>query len=96
MSADNGIYILPSPNGDKLEYRVAHCQAIENVDYDPMYEVLLFSKSPVYGSQQEAAAVAIEMSKNYDILEYGVALLEERRFPFPRQTYQEAEKVLFK
>jgi hypothetical protein len=96
MSADNGIYILPSPNGDSLEYRVAHCQAIENIDYDPMYEVLLFSKSPVYTSQQEAAAVAIEMSKSYDILEYGVALLEDRKQPFLNQSYKEAEEILFK
>ena len=96
MSADNGIYILPSPKSDSFEYRVAHCQAIENIDYSPMYEVLLFSKSPVYTSQQEAAAVAIEMSKHYDILEYGVALLDERKQPFPTETYKEAEDKLFK
>ena len=50
-----------------------------------MYEVLLFSKSPVYTSQQDAATVVIEMSKDYDVLEYGVALLEDRKQSFSIQ-----------
>jgi hypothetical protein len=34
MSADNGIYILETPTSDGgLEYRVAHLQAVENVEW---------------------------------------------------------------
>lgn len=33
MSADNGIYILITPKDLTQEYRVAHLQAIENVDW---------------------------------------------------------------
>jgi len=95
MSADNGIYILPSPTPNGLEYRVAHAQAIENVDYDPMYEVLLFSKAPVYASEQEAVLAAFEKAKDYDVLEYGVAMLEPRDAPFSSQTYEQACQTLF-
>lgn len=35
MSADNGIYILESLVHDGKEYRVAECQAIENINYVP-------------------------------------------------------------
>jgi len=36
MSADNGIYILSTPRkrGPGREYRVAHLQAVENMEYD--------------------------------------------------------------
>lgn len=34
MSADNGIYILETKRADGWEYRVAHLQAIENINYD--------------------------------------------------------------
>ena len=31
MSADNGIYILETTNNGEKEYRVAHCQAVDNI-----------------------------------------------------------------
>lgn len=34
MSADNGIYILQTPKGNKFEFRVAHLQAVENFKWD--------------------------------------------------------------
>ena len=35
MSADNGIYILKTPDGKGgFEYRVKHCQSIENIYWD--------------------------------------------------------------
>ncbi|MAH32739.1 MAG: hypothetical protein CMG78_12160 [Marinobacter sp.] len=34
MSADNGVYILITQKGDLHEFRVAHLQNIDNVDWD--------------------------------------------------------------
>jgi hypothetical protein len=69
MSADNGIYIVGSPKSEldsTLEYRVAHCQAVENAvegDYvhthcEPevfdAYRVALFGRSQVYATIEDA------------------------------------------
>src|SRR6266581_5498298 len=42
MSADNGVYILVTPSeGGSQEFRVAHLQAVENVEY---------GRCPIHGS----------------------------------------------
>lgn len=90
MSADNGIYILKT-EGD--EFRVAHCQAIENLTYgdpggDEEYMLLLFSDSEVFGDEQEAMMKAKEL---YDeimadefcpVVEYGIQFISlPKKFP---------------
>jgi hypothetical protein len=68
MSADNTIGILVTRNrkGEGLEFRVAHVQAIENLEYEPDYPAgpkpvlsreyarLLFGRAPYF--TDEAAA----------------------------------------
>jgi hypothetical protein len=81
MSADNGIYILKS---DGPEWRVAHAQAIENINYnratgktDPNHfnigeVVRYFGESQVFLSEEEALLEARRMESGYPILEYGI------------------------
>lgn len=39
MSADNGIYILTTPSKNhSIEYRVAHLQAADNIDWDEIHK----------------------------------------------------------
>ena len=86
MSADNGIYIIKFPEG----YRVAHCQAIENIDYYPegskeRKKALkdYFGKSKVFTEKDEAILFAHKLAKEImdddfcPILEYGVQYLGE-------------------
>jgi hypothetical protein len=80
MSADNGIYIVKFPDG----YRVAHAQAIENIDYDPAgselrknYLSQTFGRSKVFADKSAALLAAHEMADECSILEYGVCYLGE-------------------
>lgn len=65
MSADNGIYVTQWDDG----YRVAHVQAIENIDfvndsiseienkrYQDEYRKIAFGKSEVFKTEEEAFA----------------------------------------
>ncbi|MFA7202703.1 MAG: hypothetical protein WC188_03190 [Candidatus Caldatribacteriota bacterium] len=94
MSADNGIYILPSPvfdtNGIKVktEYRVEYCTAIENIYYydcDNKYEYLYFKNSKIFGTEEEALKEAARLYKEYPYLEYGICILNETDHEFPNQ-----------
>jgi hypothetical protein len=83
MSADNGIYIVKFPDG----YRVAHAQAVENIDLHPpgsaeRKETLkgYFGDSDIYPSWDHAYAVAFDMAQGYEILEYGIQDLECKGF----------------
>lgn len=81
MSADNGIYIVKFPDG----YRVAHGQAIENIDYyekgtKERKQMLkqYFGESKVYKTKKTVTKKAFEMAETYDdYLEYGVCYLGE-------------------
>ncbi|MDD5220608.1 MAG: hypothetical protein PHV11_08585 [Candidatus Bipolaricaulis sp.] len=80
MSADNGIYIAKFPEG----YRVIHAQAIDNIDFFPEGTVErrnvlrdYFGDSKVIKTEEEAWDVAIELSKEYNYLEYGTSFLGE-------------------
>lgn len=80
MSADNLVAIVKFPEG----YRVAECQAIENIDYYPVgskkrKEVLkaYFGKSEVFQSEKEAQDQAIILAEECPILEYGIGFLGE-------------------
>jgi len=112
MSADNGVYILKSrtpmvPQNDtswvqpenEYEYRVAHCQAIDNIDYSDLYLVVYFIRSKVYLTYEEALARAQEI---YDgimdddfcpIVEYGISTIAGER-EMPNMTFEQAQDAL--
>ena len=104
MSADNGIYILKtlmppkktnnyyeSQNG--YEYRVAHCQAIENIDYSDLYLPLYFGDSPVFTECSEAMNYAKTLENEIGWTEYGIEILEQEVY-FPNMTVRAAAKAL--
>lgn len=105
MSADNGVYILKTParpikNGNiytnqhgKFEYRVAHCQAIDNIDYSDLYIPLLFGNSVVHDSKESALKEAKGIFNNLDICEYGICTIDKENH-FPNMTVEEARKAL--
>jgi len=84
MSADNGIYILCT-NG---EYRVAHCQAIENIDEDDKYLKEYFGACKVFTTREDAL---VEAGRQYDevmngsfpYIEYGIQFIDLGRKEFP-------------
>lgn len=96
MSADNGIYILESPAGDgMMEYRVAHTQAIDNLDFyreqdnQQEYEDYLkrtWGSSEVFRTEDAALVKAKSMydeliQQGYPI-EYGISdIVIDHMFP---------------
>lgn len=86
MSADNGVYIVKFPDG----YRVAHTQAIENIDWHrkgtkarkKMLKAY-FGHSPVFETLEEAERIAHKIEDQIladdfcPICEYGVVYLGE-------------------
>ena len=93
MSADNGIYILQNRSrvGFETEFRVAHCQSIDNI-YDPelgdCYIVANFGSSAVFPNarlaQTEAEKLYEEWTKGGAPVEYGIKVIEQfsdKRFP---------------
>ena len=97
MSADNGIYVLQTckavSSGDiKYEYRIAYAQAIDNFDYYENtstkklkeYMVDVWGNSKVYGNRRDALQAAHELADGYEILEYGVRVIETN-YIFPRR-----------
>lgn len=109
MSADNGVYILKTParpikNGnyyeyqhDMFEYRVAHCQAIENVNHSDLYLPVYFANSKVYPSHVAAMVKAVAMAKEITDegmpLEYGIQTIDKECF-FPNMSAAEANRAL--
>ena len=89
MSADNGIYILVTKGP---EYRVAHAQAIEDIHFgvrNPDYEwneksiVEKFGKVAVSSNKAEALDIALKMSKQCSVLEYGISWIDYSNKEFP-------------
>jgi len=89
MSADNGIYILQT---DGPEFRVQHCQAIENINWDHVNKCYtekqdvwirnareMFETAPVFTDKGKALLFAMECSEKYSILEYGIQPIEIAR-----------------
>ena len=91
MSADNGIYILKTSgfHGHGHEYRVAHLQAVENVDWDSAHTG--FTSEPairiknaremwrgckVLKSEKKALEAAAVMLRSYPVVEYGISFIE--------------------
>lgn len=95
MSADNGIYILRSPiRTGHFEYRVAHLQAIENIDYDRAHEILYFGKCQVFHNRDAAWKEALKIYDSIDgVLEYGISQIDSDH-PFPKMSIEEARNQL--
>lgn len=86
MSADNGVYILETKRGSGKEYRVAHLQAVENVNWDtekgeytndPDIHIKNAREMwplslPVFTNKDEALARAFDIYEVLTICEYGV------------------------
>ena len=91
MSADNGIYILHTNDG---EIRVAHAQAIENIEQgktvlDKASVVLYFQDSKVYTNSQEARQKAEEILDDVEYAEYGICSIV-LDIPYPDMTSEQA------
>lgn len=99
MSADNGIYILKTVSHfQKIKagvfknlfeetiphYRVAHLQAIDNLDYylkNAPYNLGAFvyeswKRSPVFETEAEALEYAKNLADKQDVLEYGIQSID--------------------
>lgn len=95
MSADNGIYILATNDG---EIRVAHAQAIENIGYgktalDLANIVLYFKDSKVYTDSSKAWEKAKKIYDDVEYAEYGICNIE-LDIPFPNITPQRAMAII--
>lgn len=78
----------------RFEYRVAHAMAVENICYnmktgdyqkDFIPEIVFdyFGDCRVFIDEGEALKYAHELEKEYDILEYGVSILDHSHQVFP-------------
>ena len=95
MSADNGIYVLSTNDG---EIRVAHAQAIENIgegksELNKITLVLYFKDSEVYTDAEEAWLIAVKLLKEFEYVEYGICPIT-LDIPFPNMTFQRAISAL--
>lgn len=78
MSADNGVYILRTNDG---EIRVAHAQAIENIrqgktTLDKASIILYFKDSEVYTDGDKAFQKATELLEDVGYAEYGICAID--------------------
>ena len=94
MSADNGIYILKTVKGEGFEYRVAHLQAVENMDWDdktgehtidPDVSIRnardMWKDCSVWKSDKDATNFAQGMEYAIGYVEYGTCVIEiDREF----------------
>jgi len=100
MSADNGVYILCTKN----EWRVAHAQAIENIDYFPECSLLgdatlvqVFGLSKVFTFKDAACDYAFDLADKIDkegYLEYGISIIHREWITFPTMSFDEAARIL--
>jgi len=91
MSADNGIYLLYTNDGD---IRVAHAQAIENIGegktvLEKASVVLYFKDSEVYTNPDKAFQKAKELFDNCSFVEYGISAYTIDA-PYPDMTPSQA------
>ena len=104
MSADNGIYILVTKETVGLRYRVAHCQAIEDIHFVPPGRYCpkgqrfvnlpalwrRFKDSEVFRTDISAYAEARKKEAQETICEYGISHIELDR-PFPDGDNEKSE-----
>jgi hypothetical protein len=75
MSADDCVAILETsvyPSWGVREYRVEHCQAIDNIHISPHYTFYSFNKSPVFDTLQDAIMYAKQVESRVGPTEYGI------------------------
>lgn len=105
MSADNGIYIVGTLTkeqpevGKEYEYRVRHCQAIENVFHpgpglNIHYLWSYFHKGGVFGSYKDALIHAGELAEQEYVLEYGITSIGKIDIVFPTEEEANNQGVL--
>ena len=108
MSADNGIYVLrtlkwPTKVGDELldseaihEYRVEHCQYIEDIDVFLMSDLEVaakFNLNETFSSPEEAYKQAEKIEKDCGYVEYGINRISKHAY-FPNITKEAAMQAL--
>jgi hypothetical protein len=96
MSADNGVYISKWKKNGAIEYRVAHCLAIDNCDPESneiadVYQVLYFGNAQRFDNEHLAEAYAKSLADEIEFLEYGICKIDFN-VPFPNMFVNEAEK----
>lgn len=100
MSADNTIVILKSPKDDDFEYRVLHCQGVDNIywndekeDYDdePYAPNLIeyFQACDVMNNETDAFKIACDMDQRVSYVEYGIRVIN---LPRPFDWYRDHAK----
>jgi hypothetical protein len=75
MSADDCVAILETsvyPSWGVREYRVQHCQAIDNVAISPYYAFLYFNKSEMFDTLTDALSYARKLESSVGPTEYGI------------------------
>jgi hypothetical protein len=75
MSADDCIAILETsvyPKWNVREYRVEHCQAIDNVGISPYYVFLYFNRSETFDTLADALRYARQLDSVVGPTEYGI------------------------
>ncbi len=83
MSSDNGVYVLKTRKGEGYEYRVAHLNAIDNLDYDcsTPEDIMtnarqMWRNREVFKHKVDALLAAHELADDIDLLEYGVSFIK--------------------
>lgn len=80
MSADDCIAILETsvyPGWAAREYRVEHCQAIENVlTYPKLYIKKYFEHSKTFDQLQPAISYAKQLERQAGHVEYGIIIVD--------------------
>lgn len=75
MSADDCIAILETsvyPKWNVREYRVEHCQAIDNVGISPYYVFLYFNRAETFDTLADALRYARQLDSMVGPTEYGI------------------------
>lgn len=105
MSADNGVYILKTRkppikedgcyiNQDGFEYRVAHCQSIDDIDCSDLFLAIKFGNCRVINIEREARDEAFKLEDEYEYLEYGISTIDRSCDYFPNITAEAARKAI--
>ena len=107
MSADNVVLVLKNRSKtDDYDYRVAHLQAMENLECEDevegtdytlgdLYTVIDFHDSEVFHDVDEAFKCAFDIEGSLDFgCEYGICFRDQSSVFFPSISYEEANRRL--
>lgn len=103
MSADNGVYILRTPDGNGgYEYRVSHATAIDNIYQKDKRRknamlFMYFQNSTVfdnkYDAEREADKQYTRVMRDFGICEYAIQYIDWQE-QFPVTTHEHAKQIL--